>query len=44
MLKGAKNLDKCPLEPFIPIWNVVNGSVSILLVLISSITAVVTLW
>ncbi|RNA22257.1 hypothetical protein BpHYR1_014704 [Brachionus plicatilis] len=38
---GATNMDKCPIEPKIPIWLIVAGSVSIVLALISFITLAV---
>lgn len=31
---GAKNMDKCTIEPKIPIWLIVFGSVSIFLAIL----------
>ena len=38
---GAKNMDKCPIEPKIPIWLIVSGSLSIVVAIFSLITIAV---
>ncbi|RNA29483.1 hypothetical protein BpHYR1_011306 [Brachionus plicatilis] len=31
---GATSLDKCPIEPYIPVWLVVSGSIAIFLLIV----------
>lgn len=38
---GATNKDKCKIEPMIPIWLIVSGSVMIFTTVLVSITAII---